>query len=74
MSVVFCEIEKERKGKENVYVCMSDIEKEIKRKEDVCVYVCLILRRREKERKTCVWKMEEGKGPLRKGEDDRVEE
>ena len=38
-----------------------------------CVCVCLILRR-EKERKTCVWKMEEGKGPLRKGEDDRVEE
>ena len=59
MSVVFCEIEKE-----------------IKRKENVCVRVCvcLILRRREKERKTCVWKMEEGNGPLRKGEDDRVEE
>ena len=63
MSVVFQKIEKEIKGKENVcvYVC-------------VCVCVCLILRRREKERKTCVWKMVEGKGALRKGEDDRVEE
>ena len=37
--MVFCEIEKEIKRKENVCVCvcMSDIEKERKRKEDVCV-------------------------------------
>ena len=39
--MMFCEIEKELKGKENVSVCvcvcMSHIEKERKRKEDVCV-------------------------------------